>query len=116
MISPHHLEMLQASPFEGILDLIKKLTNDVHLMTFENLKTCGNLWEIIVTVLTLTGGRQNTTSHVHRTTIRGDQACALWSTREIYFRSAVLEVSRPSILNSLVPTPSVSLRDTSSEM
>ena len=31
-----------------------------------------------------------------------DQACALWSTREIYFRSAVLEVSRPGILNSLI--------------
>ena len=54
----------------------------------------------------VTGGQQNTTSYVldtNRTAICVDQACALWSTREIYSRSAVLEVSCPAILDSLLP-------------
>lgn len=45
----------------------------------------------------VTGGQQNTTSYVldtNRTANCVDQACALWSTREIYLRSAVVTVSR----------------------
>lgn len=51
----------------------------------------------------MTGGQQNTTSYVldkNRTAICVDQACAMWSTREIYLRSAILEVSCPAILDS----------------
>ena len=54
----------------------------------------------------VTGGQQNTTSYVldtNRTANCVDQACALWSTREIYLRSAVVEVSCPGILDSLLP-------------
>ena len=54
----------------------------------------------------MTGGQQNTTSYVldtNRTANCVDQACALWSTREIYLRSAVVKVSCPGILDSLLP-------------
>ena len=29
----------------GFITQKKNVTNNVHLMKFENLKTCGNLWE-----------------------------------------------------------------------
>ena len=54
----------------------------------------------------MTGGQQNTTSYVldtKRTANCVDQAYALWSTREIYLRSAVVKVSCPGILDSLLP-------------
>ena len=101
MHSAHHFYNFNQL-VSGFIAQNKKVTNNVHLMKFENLKTCGSLW-----------GNNSNSTHVdwwtakhhfsdvldtNRTEIRVNQACALWSTREIYFRSAVLEVSRPEYL------------------